>query len=125
MNSQLKSLTWKYFWQQKWQELRLPLLFVIIGIGLIFLNISICNANGVFYSPETICSVEQLAETNTVCGIEAITLNILMMILFLMMEGLIFAGIFFGGRKLVEWLQDNWEKASKRAKQNLERKKNL
>jgi hypothetical protein len=110
MKEELKSLTWKYFWRQKITEI---LLFLIITPAVIFIpyllghNIgdnmsSWCRNN--LYGDEVPCNIYfQWFE-----GLGYIVL----------IAGTLFVLAFFG----YLWISSNWERAKKRARQDLNNK---
>jgi len=107
---QLKSLTWKYFWQQKITEVSigifviLAILFIPYLLGMIVVNI---------FNPTCIAWASDIVVTCDIFhiwtfGIIAIILTGLAVII------------------ILKWIESNWKKASKRAraKLNIGKKKN-
>jgi len=116
MNKQLKSLTYKYFWQQKFKEVGLFFGIPTLSIGVLYLlsyfgrwfdlasfggkgRILIMEANKTFW--------EHIRYG--VFGL--VVILILLAILFVMID------------VFVNWICSNWEKAKQRAKMELVRSK--
>lgn len=81
---EIKSLTWKYFWQQKWKEIKKGL--KLLGIILLLMPVMFL--------------IGWLIENHII----------------------IFSVIFFSGISiylLFIWIKENWQRASKRAKEEL------
>ncbi len=90
-----RSLTWKYFWQQKWEEAKLPLTgILVVGLAIFILWI--------------ISSAEKGNWQGVVANIFAILIGIFVLV-----------GIIIG---IYEWIRSNWRKAKKRAKRELKKK---
>jgi len=96
-----RSLTWEYFWQQKFKEVSIFLLcsFVIIFIpywfGKLLIKIGL-------YIPYEM-------------NFELWAMGLISLLFSLFILGIIFLG-------LHEWLSGNWEKAKRRAKKELRKK---
>ena len=90
-----RSLTWKYFWQQKWEEIEVPF-WLIIGSGIF---IFFCYV--VVYAEEWNWQSKVLL----VYGI--------LIVLFLLIEDII---------SIYEWVKSNWKKAKGRAKKEMKKK---
>ncbi len=115
MNQKLKSLTWRYFWQQKIEEVSvtimyssyLLLLFSIFSVGMRILdNLGINNFDG-----KAICSSQ-----NFICFVVYGFVGTFFFSLILIFIGLLcyLLNIMFGN-----WIRNNWKKAEKRARKDL------
>jgi len=91
-NSKLKSLTWKYFWQQKWKEIKEPV--KVISIILFFGFFAYCLG----YSEE---------------GNWQRIVLIIMLSIFVLTATLVLVGYTY------YWLHDNWVQAKAKAKKEL------
>ena len=101
MKSQLKSLTWKYFWQQKKEEI------------IDFFEDSwpyFCGFMCFFSLMAIFIGICEESSVAIVIGICLISFWILI-------------GIIALAKKISKWLQDNYEKATERVKRDLKRKK--
>ena len=99
----ISALTWKYFWEQKINELGKFFSWVIIGV---FLPYFVGSVYG--FTPEVDLSPECFGMLVWLAGF--------MTILFLY-------GIFMlASATLKDWIQSNWKKASSRAKKEYNRR---
>jgi hypothetical protein len=117
---QLKKLTWKYFWQQKLQEVGhfFKKLFVILGIllgsvaSLIVISIftsriGLWLLNAFTYSNEVYYYLEVLGDY-----IACSFMGILLLLFLTLVIGVIYNSIRI-------WIKSNWKKAKRRAKRKL------
>ncbi len=95
MNKKERSLTWKYFWQQKWEEIR-PVLYFLLGfVGFVL-----------------ICYMGISAEKG---NWQWIVWTIFQILTGLLLISLLVFIIYL-------WLGNNWKKAKKKAKRELKKK---
>ncbi len=99
MNKQIRSRTWKYFWEQKGDEISY----------ILFILFLIWSITGLFFQLGWICEGWVNNET---CVTYETWFPIWMMI-----SGIITTGIWIM-IGLVYWIQTNWEEASKKAKKD-------
>ena len=95
MNKKERSLTWKYFWQQKWKEVRVPLCITLVFIIFFFMLYLLAYA-------------EKGNWQNIVLNIAGILFGLTFLIVTIIC--------------IYDWLQGNWKKAKKRAKKDLKKK---
>jgi len=94
-NKQERSLTWKYFWQQKWKETG----FVIIPLSLLLL-----------YRMYRLLSINEVQEFIIFLKDLIVGLLIVGMIALFSLAILVY---------FIDWLICNWETAKKRAKKEV------
>ena len=104
---QIKSLTWKYFWEQKLKEIGR-------GIGIAFLFTIVPYFIGILVGVEFLG--ECTYEFYFACVIIA---NWMVGLIFLIIGGGIFTLIFV---VLRDWIKSNWKKAKKRAIEKINEK---
>lgn len=116
MNKQIRSLTWKYFWQQKWDETKGFLIGFLIVLGFIFVPYIL----GIIFGVEpAICNLDLVEECNPfdywISGLSYCFVGIIfgMSILFIICIGALF---YF-------WIEENWNLAKRRAIRDCRRKK--
>jgi len=105
----IKSLTWKYFWEQKFREI-----FVTILIFSIIIFIPYFLGNSIGDGKDTLCANSQYGWDNDYegeCGLittwfEGLFYSVIIVLILLL---------------LVVWIQGNWEKAKEKAKEELKR----
>lgn len=107
MNKQIRKLTWKYFRQQKWKEIKdwwdkccaeFVALTFLIGLILQFLWITNMNTDLPIW------------KTGAIIGLFIMGFWILILIIILIQE-------------VIDWLRSNWKKALKKAKKEFKGKK--
>lgn len=107
MNKQqrLKSLTWKYFWQQKWDEIK-PFFLIILGFTALW---TIPEAMGLILLSQfpNIFSINN----NLSYGINAWTRG------FTFLGALILFCLVIGS--IIYWIKSNWQKAKERAQKEI------
>lgn len=113
MTNELKSLTWKYFWQQKLKEIIIVLLMIVGVIFIPYLVGSLIpdHAN-MFILHEGVCFIEKQID----CGLgfwEHWFQGFVIVFFGGIIIGLIIKGIY-------EWIKSNWKKADGRARDELE-----
>jgi uncharacterized membrane protein len=113
METNKKSLTWKYFWEQKSVELSKG--FIILA-ALILIPLMI----GSFVGDDSalICGDDQ--EIVQECGQVYQWFKGLFALFFLFIVG---ALLFLIGMVIWDWINDNWERASERADEEIKRRK--
>jgi len=114
MNEQLKSLTYKYFWQQKFKEVGLffgiPILSIVILYLLSYLgrwiNLDILKV------PNPLVKANETFFQHIFYGILGfVYLSFVIILLYIIVSA------------FCEWIKSNWEKAKQRAKMELVRSK--
>lgn len=112
MKNNIKSLTWKYFIQQKLYEISMFIFWIILGIlVLIIIPITLGFLTNDWLSSEE-PAIHNIYFNHWLDGI--ITMIFAFIILFFLWK--IFL-VFFS------WIQSNWEMAKERAKRDVRRKK--
>ena len=110
--NELKSLTWKYFWQQKLKEIMIALLIIV---GAIFIPYLVGSLIPDYFQltimGTDICYIER--QVNCGLGFWEHWVTGLLIVLF---GGLIISLIIKG---IYEWIKSNWTKASERASEEL------
>lgn len=106
---ELKSLTWKYFWEQKIKELAWTLLVLaILGIYYVIIDYTNCKFPTFFGSAEEFTCHSVYENIGYMC----------LFSLVLMVIGVI---LFFIGHVIYAIIKSNWKKAKKRAEKELEK----
>jgi len=114
MNEQLKSLTWKYFWKQKFKEVGLFFGILILSIGVLYLlsylgrwiNLDILKV------PNPLVKANETFFQHIFYGIFGfVYLSSVIILLCLIVSA------------FCEWINSNWKKAKQRAKMELVRSK--
>ncbi len=90
--NELKKLTWKYFFQQKWKEINSPLHIVLVFSGFLLLLIGFG-----FPSEPSLYSIKMIIAAGIILG-------------FFVLEG--FYKLI---KAFFKWIKDNWQKATERA----------
>ncbi len=105
----LKSLTWKYFWQQKWEEIQVPALFVIGILAFVITSYVLGNTNisCAFNEEISLCSTPIEKFWNGIIWNFAIG-SLFILVIIVIMVG--------------NWIMTNWELAEKRARKELKKK---
>lgn len=113
VNSIERILTWKYFWLQKFTEVFRVLLIASIIFFLPFMighnigdNKDILCGNNIYLEQDCLVAVQWIE------GIMYIFLTLIIIALATFLLYLMYSAI-------QEWIQSNWEKASKRAKADI------
>jgi hypothetical protein len=109
----LRGLTWKYFIDQKIQE-------VIIGLQVIVEVFFVAYVLPLFLSSRilgggSICYYCTTGEEYTLLWISGLLISVIFLILF--------AGLLVIIEIIEKWINSNWEKAKKRAKSELNKKR--
>lgn len=102
----VRSLTWKYFWQQKWDETK----FYILGVGIALACILLPYIIGkIFGTNEDLCIIpnECIMLEYWVLGLGYLMIFLLIVAGIICIFGLICAFIY--------WIRDNWKIAEARA----------
>ena len=112
--SELKKLTWKYFWEQKLIEVIIGLV-IIAAIMFISYLVGIClpDWQQITIGPDNPCYLNHELD----CGLgfwDYWITGLLMSVMGGIILGLI-------GKGLYEWIRFNWEKASSRAEKKLDK----
>ena len=115
MNKKLRSLTWKYFWQQKLEEISLGIIYS--SYSILFLSIISMIARSFDsrimskYGENIICNSENIG-----CFIIYMLLGILYLFCIILIIALVFFILdsIFGRR-----IRKKWKKAKKRAKKDI------
>jgi len=110
--NKLKSLTWKYFWKQKWKEIAnvLFIIFIILGVlGLVVQAGWLCKYSN---------SVECGNSVKCICKVpyESTFPQ------WIMYSGFVTTGIWIM-IGLVYWISSNWKEAKRKAKNEIGGKK--
>ena len=95
-----KKLIWKYFWQQKMQEVGM---FLLVVAGIFLIPYGLGNIFGCYFADECNGIFMQW-----MIGVWALLMLILLFIL-----------IFFIGYIIREWFHDNWVTATKRVEMDI------
>lgn len=113
MTNELRSLTWKYFWQQKFKEV-----LGFLGIVLLFVLLPFVLGHFVGDNQSSMCAMNgaPYGDVEFECNI-----------FFQWMEGFFyivvsFMIIFVLYMIISQWISNNWEKAESRARKELEPK---
>lgn len=97
MNKKLKQLTWKFFWQQKWEETRI--IFYILLFVSIFMFLTYC------FSKTVPGELSWQGIVTLVIGV----------ILLLIISFYLIWGALYMIRGFIRWLRNNYEFAEERA----------
>lgn len=110
---ELKGLTWKYFWEQKIEEIRKAFFFTSVALLIIAAVVFIPYLLGHFIGDNVskVCSEEWDSQED--CDI---SMQWGEGVLYLAIPGLLL--VFFWA-----WIEDNWSKAKRRAKKELKRRR--
>ena len=115
MKSSIKSLTWKYFWEQKIEE---------IGENIEYLKLSSIAIAAIFQfgwmGVNPVDGSVMLMSEGGVYLCQPLAVIGLGIMGFWLLVGLITVIYMF-----INWISDNWTEASERAERDLKRKKNL
>ena len=84
--SEFTKLRWKYFWKQKWKEMKFAILPIWFGIIAFFIGLGI----------------EYNSKWMIVTGIVFLSLAAIFLLIFLI-------------KTFIKWIKSNWQKASERA----------
>jgi len=100
-----RKLTWKYFWEQKSEELRnfflwLGAIFIVFNIGFLFVE-KVITWRG-----------EMASDPFLVRFIVGGTIGLLLLFLIGVM-------VFLIARGMKEWIKDNWKQAKRRARREV------